>query len=202
MKNVEPFDWQSIKGSPIIGVDEVGRGCLAGPVYASAVVLGSDKDISYLTDSKKITPKNRQLFSDKIKLDHFVGVGFATPDEISQINILQASLLAMFRAVSELKINLENAHILVDGTFKIPQLTHVQQTTLIKGDLRAAPVSAASIIAKVERDNLLISMSEQYPEYGFEKHKGYCTKVHKEAIKKYGPCEVHRKTFAGVKEYL
>lgn len=202
MKNIEPFDWESIAADPVIGVDEVGRGCLAGPVYAAAVILNKDTDISELTDSKKISANRRQILSDKIKQEHIVGIGFATPEEIAEINILQASLLAMSRAVENLKVDLKNAHILVDGTFKIPQFKHVQQTTVIKGDLRAAPISAASIIAKVERDNLLVELAEKYPQYGFEKHKGYCTKVHKDAIKKHGPSDVHRKTFAGVREYL
>lgn len=202
MKNIEPFDWESIAADPVIGVDEVGRGCLAGPVYAAAVILNEDTDISELTDSKKISATRRQILSDKIKQEHIVGIGFATPEEIAEINILQASLLAMSRAVQNLKVDLTKAHILVDGTFKIPQFKNVQQTTVIKGDLRAAPISAASIIAKVERDNLLVELAEKYPEYGFEKHKGYCTKVHKDAIKKHGPSDVHRKTFAGVREYL
>lgn len=202
MQVYEPFAWNQLEADSIIGVDEVGRGCLAGPVYAAAAILDPQKDISYLTDSKKISEKRRSEYAERILSDHHVGIGFATIEEIDEINILRASLLAMKRAVLNLKVDLNKAHLLVDGKFEVPMDQEVVQTTLVKGDFRAAPISAASIVAKVTRDNLLAEMAQKFPQYGFEKHKGYSTKAHKEAIAQYGPCVVHRKTFAGVKEHL
>lgn len=195
------FDWQSLKPKPVIGVDEVGRGCLAGPVYAAAVIINEKNDFSEYTDSKKMTEKRRETLCAHIQEHHLVGVGFATVEEIDRINILQASLLAMKRAI--LKLGQSSGHVLVDGNQKVPHLQEsFVQTTLVKGDLRATPVAAASIVAKVTRDRLLKEMGVQYPGYGFEKHKGYSTKVHKEAIAEYGPCPEHRSTFSGVKEFL
>ena len=195
-----PFAWQELTPAPVVGVDEAGRGCLVGPVYAGAVVLNTDKDYSFFTDSKLISENRREEIFEIIVKDHHVGIGFATVEEIEKLNILHAALLAMSRAVKNL--NLETGHLLVDGNKKIPQMAQYQQTTLVKGDLRAAPVSAASIVAKVSRDRVLREMAQQYPEYGFEKHKGYGTKVHKEAIARFGPTPEHRRAFAGVKEHL
>ena len=187
--------------SPVIGVDEVGRGCLAGDVYAAACILDTSHIFDHYTDSKKLTPKRRDVLCEEIQLNHQVCIGVATVEEIDEINILKASLLAMKRAVEGL--GQASGHVIVDGTFKIPGLaTSFSQTTLTKGDLRAAPVAAASIVAKVTRDKMISELEGIYPGYGFAKHKGYSTKVHKEAIEKLGPAPVHRKSFAGVKEFL
>lgn len=161
-------------------MDEVGRGCLAGRVYAAAVVIDTSHDFSAFTDSKKITPEKRTILSELIRREHSFGIGFANEDEIEELNILHAALLAMKRAV--LALELAGGSLLVDGNFPVPGLKNFEQTCLVKGDLRAAPVSAASIVAKVERDNYISELAEVYPEYGFEKHKGYATAVHKEAI--------------------
>jgi ribonuclease HII len=196
----EPFDWKSLSPGPIIGVDEVGRGCLAGPVYAAAVIIKSEDFVSEFTDSKKLSEIRRDFLAEQIHKHHMVGIGFATRAEIDRINIFQASLLAMKRAVEELKLT--SGHIIVDGKFPIPDMKGFLQTPLIKGDLRAAPVAAASIVAKVTRDALMKKLAEKFPQYGFERHKGYSTEEHKEAIKRVGPCYEHRQTFSGVKEYL
>ncbi len=197
---LKSFDWKSVVPKPVIGVDEVGRGCLAGRVYAGAVHLKSDKDIKEFTDSKLLSEKRREELAESILKTHQVSIAFATVDEIDKMNILQASLLAMKRAVRGLELN--HGHILVDGHQILPSLPDYVQTPLIKGDLRAAPISAASIVAKVARDRYMKGLANEFPIYGFEKHKGYATKVHQSAIQTYGPCVEHRKTFAGVKEWL
>jgi ribonuclease HII len=196
------IDWKSFckEGFSILGVDEVGRGCLAGPVYASAVILNHSNWDSELTDSKKLSEKQRTYWCAKILAEHQVGIGFASVEEIEKFNILQASFLAMRRAVDQLKI--EKGIILVDGHMKIPGLSSFDQHAVVKGDLRLAPISAASIVAKVTRDQLMKELSKEFPFYGFEVHKGYATEVHREAIQKYGVTPLHRKTFGGVKEYL
>lgn len=196
-----PFNWKTLSPTPIIGVDEVGRGCLAGRVYAAAVILNSNDGIDQYTDSKLLSANRRDELFNHISLHHKVGVGFATVQEIDDINILKAALLAMKRAVENLKIS--SGHVVVDGTFKIPGLSKAfTQTTLIKGDLRCSPVAAASIIAKVTRDRYMAELSNQYPQYAFEKHKGYSTQVHKQKIAQHGPTIEHRKTFRGVREHL
>lgn len=195
-----PFDWKALDPHPVIGVDEVGRGCLAGRVYAAAVILQSNKGIRSYTDSKLLTPERRKILAQHIFENHKVGIGFATANEIDEINILRAALLAMKRAVLELGVS--DGHLVVDGTFKVPDLLVFSQTTLIKGDLRCPPVAAASIIAKVTRDKYMAELSGQYPQYDFEKHKGYSTEIHKQKIALYGASPEHRKTFRGVKEYV
>ena len=190
-------DYLSFSPKPVVGVDEAGRGCLAGPVFAGAVILNFHQEFQ---DSKLLNPKQRQFFAEEIKKNHLFAIEKAGPEEIEELNIHQASLLAMKRAVE--KLCLSQGHLLIDGKFPIAQLFHLPQTPLIQGDRRASPISAAGILAKTERDKLLIQYAKQYPEYGFEKHKGYATKSHKLAIQKYGPCPIHRKGFAGVKEYL
>ena len=196
----DPFEWQGLAPAPIIGVDEVGRGCLAGRVYAAAVILDESKNLDIYTDSKKLTAKRREELTEIILKDHQWGLGFASVEEVDEINIFRAALLAMKRAVEELGVS--SGHVVVDGSHTIPDLVGFAQTSLVKGDLRCAPVAAASILAKVTRDKYISDLGEEFPQYGFEGHKGYATKVHKEAIKLHGPCRVHRKTFAGVKEYL
>lgn len=192
--------WREFSPTPIIGVDEVGRGCLAGPVFAAAVVLRSDVGVEHFTDSKLISEIRREELASLILQEHLVGIGSASVQEIDEINILNASLLAMKRAVAALKV--KSGHVLVDGNKKIPQLRGFEQTTVIKGDLRVAPISAASIVAKVTRDRLMKDLALEYPLYGFEEHKGYSTPGHKATIVSHGPCIIHRRTFAGVKEHL
>lgn len=193
-------EWRDYSPEPVIGVDEVGRGCLAGPVYAAAVILKSDDLNELVTDSKLLTEERREELAEIICKNHRVGIGFATVEEIDQINILQASLLAMKRAIEQLGV--QGGHVLVDGNQKIPNLAGFEQSTIVKGDLRAAPISAASIVAKVTRDRLMKELGAKYPQYGFQEHKGYSTPVHKTSIETHGPCRVHRKSFAGVKEHL
>lgn len=194
------FRWHGLTPQPVIGVDEVGRGCLAGPVYAAAVILDPSGEYQHFKDSKMLSPVQRKELCFEICRDHRVGIGFATVEEISQLNILWAALLAMKRSVENLGVGW--GHILVDGNQKIPKIEAYTQTPLVKGDQRAAPIAAASIVAKVHRDNLLTEMANEYPHYGFEKHKGYSTAAHKEALARWGPTKIHRPTFAGVKEYL
>lgn len=193
----KPFPWRELRPQPVIGVDEVGRGCLAGPVYAGAVIIPKGFDTSNITDSKKLSEKEREKLSSRIFLNCSVGIGFATVQEIEEFNILWASLLAMERAVESL--GQKEGHVLVDGNKKIPGLVF-KQTTLVKGDLRAEPVAAASIVAKVCRDRLMKEFGKQYPDYGFEKHKGYGTIKHREIIMEKGPLKIHRNGFSGVKE--
>lgn len=205
--SLEPVNWLQFAPNaftPVIGVDEVGRGCLAGPVYAGAVHLRDNSLSHLLTDSKLLSEKRREELSALVRASHDFALGFATPEEIDRINILQASLLAMHRAVEELMQNLKvsSAVLLIDGTFKIASLKKLEQHTFVKGDLRVAPISAAAIVAKVARDHLMNDLGEKFPQYGFEKHKGYSTAVHKSAIAEFGPCDEHRKSFAGVKEFV
>ena len=176
----------------ICGVDEAGRGPLAGPVCAAAVILPSHIDIPGLNDSKKLTDKRRRELMPVIKEKAIAwGVGFASHQEIDEINILQATFLAMERAIAELKIKPELA--LIDGNrekdFGIPV------KTVVKGDSRSASIAAASVIAKVTRDDLMLAEAEKYPAYGFEIHKGYGTKAHYEALRQHGPSPIHRMTF-------
>ena len=177
----------------IAGVDEVGRGCLAGPVIASAVIL--KKHIPGLKDSKKLSPPQRNKLSALIIQNSFYSIGSASEQEIDEINILQASLLAMKRAILNLSVVPDK--VLVDGIQK-PDIDLPIQT-IVGGDSLISEISAASIIAKVYRDNLMITFDKNYPEYGFSKHKGYGTKMHLQSIMTHGPCHIHRKTFKGVK---
>ena len=176
----------------VCGVDEAGRGPLAGPVFAAAVILPQNLMIDGLNDSKKLSEKKREILYDKIKnLALTYAVAFATEHEIDEINILNATFLAMKRAVA--KLNLKPDIVLVDGN-KSPEL-EISTQTIVKGDSLSASIAAASILAKVERDRLMKNLSKKFPEYNFEKHKGYVTKMHIDLIKKYGPCEIHRKSF-------
>lgn len=205
-KKLKKVDWRAF-GAGVIGVDEVGRGCLAGPVFAAAVFWTEDHRKIKVTDSKLLTPEKREELSLMIHEHYIVAVGQACAREIEELNILQASLLAMHRAIEQVEKSLpaefsEPVSLLVDGNQKIPSLCKDRQFTLIKGDLRCAPISAASIVAKVARDRMMRDQALIYPQYGFEQHKGYLTKVHQEALAKWGPCEIHRRSFAGVKELL
>lgn len=176
----------------VCGVDEAGRGPLAGPVCAAAVVLPKGLIIDGVNDSKKLTEKKREALFDTITeqaLDW--SVAFATVEEIEEINILNAAMLAMKRAIEGLKNPVDFA--IIDGNKK-PDL-NIDCEAVVKGDAKSMSVAAASILAKVSRDRILRQYALDYPQYGFDKHKGYGTKVHVEALKKYGPCEVHRPSF-------
>lgn len=176
----------------ICGVDEAGRGPLAGPVCAAAVILPEHLEIPGLNDSKKLSDKRRrELFPIIQESALAYGIGFASPEEIDEINILQATFLAMRRAISQLHITPDLA--LIDGNretdFGVPC------RTVIKGDSLSANIAAASVLAKVSRDDLMLKAGEEYPGYGFEIHKGYGTKAHYAALEEKGPCAIHRRTF-------
>lgn len=180
------------KGIILCGIDEAGRGPLAGPVCAAAVVLDPKNRIDGLDDSKKLSEKKRELLFDEITAKALAyGIAFASHEEIDEINILQATFLAMNRAFEKLKIAPQFA--IVDGN-RDPHLP-CETLCLVKGDANCASVAAASILAKVTRDRYMLQMAEKYPAYGFEKHKGYPTKEHRAAILQYGPCEIHRRSF-------
>ena len=179
------------------GVDEAGRGPLAGEVYAAAVILSPDDPIDGLRDSKKLSPKRRSDLSIQIKQRSLAwSISFASVEEIDKLNILNATLLAMERAIANLNILPEIA--LVDGN-KAPSLKETEVFTIIKGDQKEPCISAASIIAKVARDERLMVLDHIYPNWGFKRHKGYGTKIHIEAIKKYGITPLHRKSFEPIK---
>ena len=176
----------------ICGIDEAGRGPLAGNVYAAAVILPSGVLIEGVNDSKKLTEKKREYLFDVIKEKALsYSVSFSTPDEIEKYNILNATFLAMKRAVDGLDMKADVA--LVDGN-RLPDLG-IESHCIVKGDGLSESIACASILAKVTRDRVMKKEAEKYPEYGFEKHKGYGTALHREMIKKYGPCPIHRKSF-------
>lgn len=183
----------------LAGVDEVGRGPLAGPVVAAAVILDPDKPITGLNDSKKITPKKRESLSEEIKEKALAwSLGRSEVEEIDDINILRASLLAMKRAVESLSIkpNL----VAADGQYS-PDVS-IESISITKGDSLVPAISAASIIAKVARDNEMIDFEKSYPGYGFSSHKGYPTKQHMESLEKLGVTDIHRRSFSPVAKYL
>ena len=183
----------------IAGVDEAGRGPLVGSVVAAAVILDPLNPIEGLNDSKKLTEKKRNLLAPEIREKALAwSVVSVDENEIDRINILQASLLAMKRAVESL--DQVPDMVLVDGN-KCPDITHKVEA-IVKGDSKVAAISAASILAKVDRDQQMFELHEQYPQYGFDKHKGYPTKVHMELLNQHGPCPLHRKSFGPVKKLL
>ena len=176
----------------ICGVDEAGRGPLAGDVYAAAVVLDDETLIDYLNDSKKISESRRgKLYDEIIDRAKAYCIATATVEEIDRLNILEATMLAMKRAVEGLGIKPDMA--MVDGN-RLPELDCPAQC-VIKGDATSASIAAASVLAKVSRDRYMRDIAEKYPQYGFEQHKGYGTALHCEMLRKYGPSEVHRRTF-------
>lgn len=176
----------------ICGVDEAGRGPLAGPVCAAAVILPKGEIIEGVNDSKKLTEKKREALYDVIKEKAVAySIAFATVEEIEEMNILNATMLAMKRAVDGLDIPADYA--MIDGN-KIPNL-NIPAEYVIKGDANSMSIAAASILAKVTRDRLCADYEKEYPQYGFAKHKGYGTKLHREMILKYGPCKIHRMSF-------
>ncbi len=181
--------------SKIAGIDEAGRGPLAGPVVSAAVILPATFPVSGICDSKKLTPKKRSYLYEKI-YEHAVSIGIGIVDstEIDRINILQASLLSMAISVENLKPQPD--YLLIDGKFRIS--SNLPQEPVIRGDSLSISIAAASIIAKVTRDQLMVMYHNYYPEFGFSQHKGYPTKIHKEAINKFGCCPIHRRSFRGV----
>lgn len=177
----------------ICGIDEAGRGPLAGPVCAAAVILPIGTEIEGLNDSKKLSEKKREmLFPMIIENATAYGIGFASEQEIDEINILNATFLAMSRAVEALGISPDL--LLIDGNQK-PKIGVGEEVTVIKGDAKSVSVAAASVLAKVSRDRYMLEKSQEYPQYAFEKHKGYGTKLHYEKIAEYGVSPIHRKTF-------
>ena len=184
--------------TPIIGVDEVGRGPLAGPVISAAIVLNKEKIPEGINDSKKLSKKKREVINEELISQHKFAIGIASVEEIDKINILQASLLAMKRAV--LNLNIKPQTILVDGN-KLPDLEY-NMYPIIKGDSKSISIAAASIIAKVYRDKLMQDLSIQYPGYYWEKNSGYGTKQHLLALDNLGVTPIHRKSFAPIYNML
>jgi ribonuclease HII len=183
----------------VAGVDEVGRGSLIGPVYAAAVILNKSIDKKLLRDSKTITKDKRELLSNYIKKNSIWAIGKASTNEIEKMNILQASLLAMKRAIQKLKK--KPSHVLIDGN-QLPVLNNYKLKTIIKGDKKIPSISAASIIAKVSRDKFIISLSKKNIGYHWDQNFGYGTKQHLKAIKKLGVNKHHRKTFYPVSKMV
>ena len=187
----------------ICGVDEAGRGPLVGSVVAGAVVLDPNQPIMGLRDSKKLSPARReQLYAEIMQKARAWGIGQASPSEIDTLNILQATMLAMRRAIEALSERLGEwpSKALIDGN-RCPILP-IASEAIIKGDAKEPAISAASIIAKVTRDQQMQVLHTQYPQYGFNQHMGYPTEVHMQALKQYGPCEEHRRTFAPVRDLI
>ena len=184
--------------TPIIGVDEVGRGPLAGPVISAAIILNKEKIPEGINDSKKLSKKKREVINEELISQHSFAIGIASVEEIDKINILQASLLAMKRAV--LNLNIKPQTILVDGN-KLPDLEY-NMYPIIKGDSKSISIAAASIIAKVYRDKLMQDLSLQYPGYYWEKNSGYGTKQHLLALNNLGVTPIHRKSFAPIYNML
>ena len=200
-KNLWVFEHAARKSGyvHIAGIDEAGRGSLAGPVVSAAVILPDSFDIDGVDDSKKLSHKKRsELFPRIQDAAQAVGVGIVDAPTIDRINILQASLQSMAMAVADLSVSPD--YLLVDGIYAIS--SPLPQKTLTKGDSRSISIAAASIIAKVTRDRLMFAYDKLYPQYGFEKHKGYPTQAHKEAVRQFGCSPIHRKSFKGVKETL
>ena len=184
--------------SAVAGIDEAGRGPLAGPVVAAAVILPEDFDLPGLNDSKQISEQKRNHLLPMIREQALaIGVGVSRADEIDRINILQATLLGMSRAVKRLPVRPD--FLLVDGITPVP--LEIKQKTLKKGDSRSLSIAAASVVAKVVRDRIMVAYDRLFPEYGFSGHKGFGSQKHRDAVALYGPCVCHRRTFAGVREH-
>lgn len=214
-------DFASQGFTHIIGTDEVGRGPLCGPVLACAAMFKDpnfeipgtmQKEFDLIRDSKKLSEKQRENMFDFIHQHFHIGIGLCDHETIDRINILEASFLSMKKAIQDLERNIKKSDpesykseakscILVDGNKVIPNLT-MEQYAVIGGDRISKSISAASIVAKVTRDRLMMDLHAKYPQYGFDKHKGYGTKLHMEALASYGPCPIHRLSFAPVKKSL
>lgn len=188
-----------MKGQYLAGIDEAGRGALAGPVVSAAVVFDQSVNIEGLADSKKLSRKKRNLLFDKIQHRSIAwSIGYGSVEEIDSINILQATLLAMKRAVESLSV--KPCKLLVDGN-QLPE-TDIDSEAVVRGDQYIPVISAASIVAKVVRDKIMLEYDHQYPQYGFARHVGYGTKIHLENLSTYGVCPIHRKSFAPVRTQL
>lgn len=183
----------------VAGIDEVGRGPLAGPVVAASVILPQDCDYAQFQDSKKLTPERRERLAAVLKeIGAIIGIGLVSEQKIDRLNILQASLLAMKKSVESLAEAAD--FLLVDGKFPVP--VDLPQRFLVKGESRSASIAAASIVAKVTRDDLMRQYHRQYPQYAFNKNMGYPTLEHRQALAAHGPCPLHRRTFCGVREFF
>ena len=192
VENMCVYEKENEAFSYICGIDEAGRGPLAGPVVAGAVVLPKGCRILYVNDSKKLSEKKREMLYDVILNEAVsVGVGIVSPERIDEINILNATYEAMREAINNLTVKPD---ILLNDAVTIPDVD-IEQVPIIKGDAKSLSIASASIIAKVTRDRLMYHYDELYPEYGFAKHKGYGTKLHTDVLKEIGPCPIHRKTF-------
>ncbi len=190
--NMQKYEREYAQYRYICGIDEAGRGPLCGPVVAGAVILPKDCDILYINDSKKLSEKMREVLYDEITKGAVAwGVGIVSPQRIDEINILQATYEAMRAAIDKLKVTPD---ILFNDAVTIPGVD-ILQVPFVKGDAKSQSIAAASIIAKVTRDRMMEEYDKMYPEYGFAGHKGYGTKAHYEALRKYGPCPIHRKSF-------
>lgn len=191
-ESLKKFEKEYAAFGYLCGIDEVGRGPLAGPVVAGAVILPEDCDILYLNDSKQLSEKKREELYDVIMEKAVsVGLGFSSPERIDEINILQATYEAMREAVSKLSVQPD---VLLNDAVTIPGLP-MKQVPIIKGDAKSVSIAAASIVAKVTRDRMMVEYDTVFPEYGFASNKGYGAAAHIEALKKYGPCPIHRKSF-------
>ncbi len=181
------------------GVDEAGRGCLAGDVYAAAVIFPPEYENEEINDSKKLSSRKREQLAEVIRQHALaVGVGIATVEEIDQMNILNAAMLAMKRALDEVRKQVPVDYILVDGN-RFPGVDYAQHKTIVKGDATYLSIAAASIIAKTERDSAMKTLSSDYPYYAWDENAGYPTKKHRDAIRQYGSCQYHRKSFTLLK---
>lgn len=191
-ESLKKFEKEYAAFGYLCGIDEVGRGPLAGPVVAGAVILPKDCDILYLNDSKQLSEKKREELYDVIMEKAVsVGLGFSSPERIDEINILQATYEAMREAVSKLSVQPD---VLLNDAVTIPGLP-MKQVPIIKGDAKSVSIAAASIVAKVTRDRMMVEYDTVFPEYGFASNKGYGAAAHIEALKKYGPCPIHRRSF-------
>tara|TARA_Y100000310_G_scaffold324520_1_gene386462 strand:- start:511 stop:1119 length:609 start_codon:yes stop_codon:yes gene_type:complete len=197
---LEPFVSLQYEGVLVAGADEAGRGPLAGDVVAAAVILNPENPVVGLNDSKKLSEKKREALFEEIRNKALAySVARASVAEIDEINILHASMLAMKRAIDSLPIAAE--HALIDGN-RIPKKLPCPAEAVVKGDARHAAIAAASILAKVTRDREIVALDEQYPKYGFAKHKGYPTALHLAAIQEHGVCDIHRRSFGPVKRII
>lgn len=182
--------------SPIAGVDEAGRGPLAGPVVAACAVIPLDYPFYYLNDSKKMSEKRREALFEVLQKEAIAfGIGIVSPERIDEINILQATYEAMREALKDMERRFSlSPNILLNDAVTIPGIP-ILQKAIVHGDAKSLSIAAASVLAKVTRDHIMLEYDEQYPKYGFKKHKGYGTKVHREAILTHGPCPIHRRNF-------
>ncbi|MBD5521435.1 MAG: ribonuclease HII [Lachnospiraceae bacterium] len=191
-ENLKVYEKKYDSYSYICGIDEVGRGPLSGPVVAGAVILPKNCNILYINDSKKLSEKKREELYDIIMEKAVaVGIGYSTPERIDEINILQATYEAMREAISELEVEPD---LLLNDAVEIPEVS-IKQVPIIKGDAKSISIGAASIVAKVTRDRLMCEYDSVFPEYGFASNKGYGSQSHIDALKKYGPCPIHRRSF-------